>query len=236
MKCLLYAFALLVTIAISFPASAQLQSSEIQIASSPSASSAVQQSGLHDRARRYRLRSGDSFDLQFAFSPEFNQTIMIQPDGYVTLKSIGSMMAENLTIPELTQDITKAYSGILHEPVVTIDLRNFEMPYFVVAGQVGKPGKYDLRSDLTVTEGVAIAGGFTSASKHSQVVLFRPGTNGITEARVINVKKLLLHRDLSEDIHLSPGDFIYVPQNRISKIDRYLPTSSLGVYGYPQSF
>ena len=37
-----------------------------------------------------------------------------------------------------------------------------------------KPGKYDLRSDLTVTEAVAIAGGFTDKSKHSQVVLFRP--------------------------------------------------------------
>jgi polysaccharide export outer membrane protein len=86
---------------------------------------------------------------------------------------------------------------------------------------------------LTVTEGVAIAGGFTEASKHSQVVLFHPGPNGRTEARVIDVKKMLHSRDLAEDIHMQPGDMIYVPQNRISKIQRYLPTSSLGMYGYP---
>jgi ribosomal protein L16 Arg81 hydroxylase len=51
-------------------------------------------------------------------------------------------------------------------------------------------------------------------------VLFRPGPNGLTEARVIDVKKMLHSRDLAEDIHLQPGDMIYVPQNRISKIQR----------------
>lgn len=236
MKSISYAVVLLAAIQCFGPGSARPQSS-VTHTSSPSPSSfAVQQSLLHDRTPRYRLRSGDSFDLQFAFSPEFNQTVTIQPDGYITLKSVGTIMAEDLTIPELTANITKAYSGILHDPVVTIDLKNFEMPYFVVSGQVGKPGKFELRSDLTVTEGVAIAGGFTTASKHSQVVLFRPGANGMTEARVINVKKLLRSRDLAEDVHLRPGDFIYVPQNRISKIERYLPTSSLGLYGNPQLY
>lgn len=191
---------------------------------------------LNDRAQRYQLRKGDAFELEFAFSPEFNQTVTIEPDGYITLKSVGTIKAEGLTIPELTTSVERAYSGILHDPVVTVDLKDFEKPYFLAAGQVSKPGKYDLRSDLTITEGVAIAGGFTEASKHSQVVLFRPGNNGMTEARVVNVKKMMSSRNLTEDIYLRPGDMIFVPQNRISKIQRYLPTSSLGMYGFPSSF
>jgi len=210
-------------------------------ASEPSSPTAITASGrsapgLDNRAPRYRLRKGDSFEVQFAFSPEFNQTIAVQPDGYITLKSVGTIPAEGITVPDLTNNIEQAYSGILNKPVVTLDLKDFDKPYFVVAGQVGKPGKFDLRSDLTLTEGVAIAGGFTEASKHSQVVLFRPAANGMAEARLIDVKKMLRSRDLTEDIHLRTGDMIFVPQNRISKIQKYIPTSSLGLYGNPQFY
>jgi polysaccharide biosynthesis/export protein len=192
-----------------------------------------QQPTLQQRVPRYQLRRGDSFEIQFAFSPEFNQTVTVEPDGYITLKSAGTILVEGLTVPRLTEAIQQKYAGILHDPVVTIDLKDFEKPYFIAAGQVGKPGKYDLRSDLTLTEGVAIAGGFTEASKHSQVVLYRPGPNGVTEARLVNAKKMLRSHNLAEDIHLQPGDMIYVPQNWISKISRYLPTSSLGLYENP---
>lgn len=188
------------------------------------------------RAPRYQLRKSDSFEVDFALSPELNQTITVQPDGYITLKSAGTISAEGLTIPELAEKIHEAYAGILHNPIITIELKDFDKPYFVAAGQLGKPGKYDLRSDLTVTEAVAVAGGFTEASKHSQVVLFRPGQNGMTEARIINVKRMLKSHDLAEDVHLQPGDMIFVPQNNLSKILRYLPTSSLGLYGYPGAF
>jgi len=198
----------------------------------PSAAAA----GFQERNPRYRLLKGDSFDVDFAFSPEFNQTVVVQPDGYITLRGAGSMHVEGQTIPELTETIKKAYANILHNPVVTVALKDFEKPYFVAAGQVGKPGKYDLRSDLTLVEAVAIAGGFTEKSKHSQVVLFRRVSDQLVEARLFNVKQMLQSRDLSEDAHLRPGDMIFVPQNTISKIQRYLPTSSMGVYADPTHY
>ena len=205
------------------------------VASSGSASS-TSPPVLQERSPRYQLRKSDSFEVDFALSPELNQTITVQPDGYITLKSAGTIVAEGLTIPDLTEKIREAYTGILHNPIITIELKDFNKPYFIASGQLGKPGKYDLRSDLTVSEAVAVAGGFTEASKHSQVVLFRPGQNGMTEARIINVKKMLKAHDLAEDIHLEPGDMIFVPQNVYSKISRYLPTTSLGMYGYPGMF
>ena len=198
----------------------------------PSAASA----GFPERNPRYRLRKGDSFDVEFAFSPEFNQTVVVQPDGYITLRGGGSMRAEGQTIPELTETIKKAYANILHNPVLTVALKDFEKPYFIAAGQVGKPGKYDLRSDITLVEAVAIAGGFTESSKHSQVVLFRRVSDQWVEARLFNVKQMLQEHDLSEDAHLRPGDMIFVPQNTISKIQRYLPTTAMGVYADPTHY
>jgi hypothetical protein len=35
---------------------------------------------------------------------------------------------------------------------------------------------------------------------------------------------------------LRPGDMIYVPQNTISKIQRYIPTANMAAYVAPQTF
>ncbi len=202
----------------------------------PSSVSSSSDQGLQTRNPRYRLRKGDTFDLDFALSPEFNQTVAVQPDGYVTLKGVGSIFVEGQSVPEVTEIVKAAYVKTLHDPVIAIALKNFEMPYFIASGQVAKPGKYDLRSDLTVTEGVAIAGGFNDKAKHSQVVLFRPVPGGGYEAKLLNVKKLLATRNLSEDVHLQPGDMLYVPQTAFSMIRPFLPTSSMGAYYNPAIF
>lgn len=200
----------------------------------PSGSSAASPQGppgLHERNPRYKLRRGDSFDLDFPFSQEFDQNVSVQPDGYVTLKGAGSIFVEGQTVPELTETVKSAYANILHDPVVTIALKDFEKPYFIAAGQVGRPGKYDLRSSITITEAVAMAGGFNDKSKHSQVVLYRPVTGGY-EAKVVNVKKLLATRNLSEDLQVQPGDLVYVPQNTFSKIRPFIPTPNTGIGAY----
>ena len=101
---------------------------------------------------------------------------------------------------------------------------------------MAKPGKYDLRSPLTVTEAVAIAGGFNDSAKHSQVVLFHPTADGVFETKLLNVKRLLASRNLSEDIYLQPGDMLYVPQSTISKIRKYMPSSSMGAFYNPAVF
>jgi polysaccharide export outer membrane protein len=71
---------------IASPAIAQgtADSSDKPGSSSPiSLASAHTASGLHERNPRYRLRKGDTFDLDFELSPEFNQTVAVQPDGFV---------------------------------------------------------------------------------------------------------------------------------------------------------
>jgi polysaccharide export outer membrane protein len=166
-------------------------------------------------------------------SPEFNQTVTVQPDGYITLLYVGDVSAGGHTLPELTAIIKAAYSNILHNPEISVAPMDFEKPYFVVGGQVGKPGKFDWRGDVTVTEAVALAGGFTEASKHSQVLLFRRISDQWTQARIVNVKKMLNSRNLQEDPQLQPGDMLFIPKNALSKIKPFLPTSSIGAFVNP---
>ncbi len=186
-----------------------------------------------ERHPLYRLTKSDTVDVNFTFSPDFNQTVTVQPDGFVALKGAGSLLVEGLTVTEMQEAVANAYRGFLHEPEVTVTLKDFDKPYFLASGEVAKPGKYELRGDLTVNEAIAIAGGLTQQAKHSQVVLFRRISAYVAESHVLDVKRMLDSRDLHEDLHLQPGDFIFVPQSRISKIRKYVPTNSMGVYMNP---
>ena len=146
------------------------------------------------------------------------------------LKDAGSVEAQALTVPEFREAVKKAYAGYLRDPEAAVVLKDFERPYFVVGGQVGKPGKYELRSDTTVAEAVEIAGGFTTDAKHSQVVLFRRVNEDLIETRVLNLKKMLQRNSLREDAHLRAGDMVFVPQNRVSKIARFVSRPSVSMY------
>ena len=183
-----------------------------------------------ERRPLYRLNRSDVVALSFTLSPEFDQTLTIQPDGYVALKDAGLVLAQGLTLEEFRLAVGRAYTGYLHDPQVAVALKEFEHPYFVAGGEVGRPGKYELRAETTVIEAVEIAGGFTHEAKHSQVLLFRRVNDDLVEARVFNLKKMLKEKRLGEGSQLRPGDLVFVPQNSISKIERFLSKPSLSMY------
>lgn len=170
---------------------------------------------------RYHLKNGDSLDLTFVYVPEFNQSVTIQPDGYVTLRAVGDIRAGGSTLPELKKNIEARYTGILKDPDVSIEIKDFEKPFFLAQGEVQKPGKYDLRSDIKLSEAVAIAGGLSQNAKHSQVLLFRRGSGDDVEVKEIDLKKVLQGKDLAGDVKIQAGDMVFVPKSRISKVKEY---------------
>lgn len=183
-----------------------------------------------ERRPLYRLNCSDVVTVSFTLSPEFDQTLTIQPDGYVALKDAGPVLARGLTLEEFRAAVRQAYTGYLHDPQVAVALKEFEHPYFVAGGEVARPGKYELRADTSIMEAVEIAGGFTHEAKHSQVLLFRHVNDDLVEARVFDLKKMLKARSLGEAPQLRPGDMVFVPQNSISKIERLLSKPSLSMY------
>jgi polysaccharide export outer membrane protein len=185
---------------------------------------------FQQRYPRYRLESGDSFDVAFELSPEFNQSVTVQPDGYITLRGAGDVHVAGQTVPELTETLRQTYGKILKNPIISIVLKDFEKPYFIADGQIGKPGKYELRGDTTLTQAIAMAGGFQDSAKHSQVLLFRRVDNDWVSAKIFNVKEMEKEGNLKEDPFLHPGDMLFVPKNRFSKIRPFIPSASMGTF------
>jgi polysaccharide biosynthesis/export protein len=183
------------------------------------------------RNPRYAICAGDTFDVNFELSPEFNQTVTVQPDGFITLKGVGDVHVAGETVPELTQTLRSSYDKILNDPLISVVLKDFEKPYFTASGQFNRPGKYDLRGNVTLTEAVAMAGGFNETAKHSQVLLFRRVNDQWLEAKLYDVKKMMKDGKLGEDPTLRPGDQIFVPKNLLSKIKPFIPNAGVGAYG-----
>ena len=206
--------------------------SEMTAASAPGSggTSGTAADGFQSRAPRYKLEAGDVFDISFELNPEFNQTVTVQPDGFITLRGVGDVMVKGQTVPELTETLRTDYSKILNAPMISVILKDFEKPYFIADGQVSKPGKYELRGDVTLTEAVAMAGGFLDTAKHSQVLLFRRASQGWYHAETFDLKRMEKTGNLKEDPTLHAGDMLFVPKNRFTKIRTFLPGSSLGAF------
>src|SRR5438094_7982540 len=69
---------------------------------------------------RYRLQPGDVLEIQYRYSPEFNQTVTVQPDGYVTLEVGGDLKIAGMTVDQTRQAILKKASARLQDPIATV--------------------------------------------------------------------------------------------------------------------
>jgi polysaccharide export outer membrane protein len=173
----------------------------------------------------------DVLALSFPLSPELNQKVTIQPDGYINLQTAGSLYVQGMTVPELVEAIKKAYEHILHDPIVDVDLVDFQKPFFVVSGQVTKPGQYDLRADITVSEAIAVAGGFMPTAKTQVFLYHRVSTNWV-EVKKLKLNDILRGKNVEEDVQMQPGDMIFVPEKFITNFRKYVPYNP-GIYVNP---
>jgi polysaccharide export outer membrane protein len=187
--------------------------------------------GFGSRDARYRIQPNDVVEIQFRYTPEYNYTGTIQPDGYISLQVVGDVKIGGLTLSEASAAVAKQASARLRDPEVNVILKDFVKPHFVVAGEVARPGTFDLRGEVTAVQAIAMSGGFKESSKQTQVVLLRRVNKDYAEVKVLDLKKLMSPSNIREDIVIQPDDMLVVPQNRISKLEPYVRVGSTGLYG-----
>jgi polysaccharide biosynthesis/export protein len=187
---------------------------------------------LHRRPE-YTLHVGDVIGLDYRYTPEFNQTVTVQPDGYINLNIVGNIRVTGLTIEALHDQIIDRASRRLNNPELNITLKQFEQPYIVVAGEVDRPGKIDLRDNTTALQAIMLAGGFKDSAKDTQVLLFRRINADTAEVRKLNLHNVKKQADLERDTELEPGDMLLVTRNKLEHFSHFMKASNLGVYFNP---
>jgi len=187
---------------------------------------------LHQRPI-YTLHTGDVIALNYRYTPEFNQTVTVQPDGRVNLNIVGDVKVAGMSVDEVRKRIVDLASARLNHPELTITLEHFEQPYIVVAGEVDHPGKFDLRDNTTALQAIMLAGGFKDSARDTQVLLFRRINADQAEVRKLDLHNVKKHADLERDTELEPGDMLLVTRNKLEHFSRFMKASNLGVYFNP---
>lgn len=168
----------------------------------PAAASSARPSGA--------LAPGDEITVTFTSAPELNTKQKIQPNGNVSLPTIGDVSASGRTINSLQSSLTSLYQPHLQDPTVVVSLESAAAGVYV-SGEVLRPGKIPLDRPMSALEAVMEAGGFTKFANPKQVIVVR-NEKGRNKRYVLNMNDALSGAD-STPFYVRPFDVIYVKQS-----------------------
>ncbi|MEK7723945.1 MAG: polysaccharide biosynthesis/export family protein [Acidobacteriota bacterium] len=169
----------------------------------------------------YRIKSGDKLSIKFLNHPELNEpALTVRPDGLISLQMIDDIKAEGLTADELKKIIGKGYEETLLNAVISVNIVEFIPPAVFIGGQVGRPGKYFLREGNSLLKVIFMAGGFTRDANRKLVLYARADNKGKWKVSEVNVLKMIEKLSDNNDIVLNDGDYIFIPDSKLSKFNR----------------
>ena len=182
----------------------------------------------------YQLQTGDTLDVKYRTTPEYDQTVTILPDGDVSLTLLGNVHLSGLTVQQAHDAVTLLAAKRLRDPDVSLSVKEGEKDHFSVVGEVTTPGRFELHGRLTAVEALAMAGGFKNTSSQNNVVLVHrlSETSEYGEATAIDFRRLRKLNASTELPTMHPGDVLIVSTNKFSKLERVVRLSSIGLY-YP---
>jgi polysaccharide biosynthesis/export protein len=161
------------------------------------------------------LGPGDQIEVSLLGTALPPATLGVGPDGKIYFNLLPGLDVWGLTLPETKARLEKELATYQNNPQISVALRAVGSKQVWVLGRLNKPGIYPLTGPTTLLEVLAQAGGpARSASqisteelsdlRHSFVV-----RNG--QFLPVNFDRLLRHGDMTQNIYLQPGDFVYVP-------------------------
>ena len=164
----------------------------------------------------FLLGPEDVLDIVVWKNEDLSQkAVVVRPDGMISMPLIGEISAGGLTANQLANQIASRLKEFKERPAVTVSVKEVNSYYVYVLGEVGKPGKYQLKSHATVLQAVAVANGFTvyAAKNKMKVLRQMQGEDGKTHEIRIPARYDDLVSGSGEigDFVLKTGDVIVVP-------------------------
>jgi polysaccharide export outer membrane protein len=156
----------------------------------------------------YRLGPEDQLQFFVWKEPDLSTTVVVRPDGKVSLPLIGEIEAVGKTAKQLQEETTKRLHQFVTDPVVSVIVTQVNSPKISVLGQVKRPDMYRLKQRMTVLDAIALAGGFTEYADRDKVVIIRNGKWGVQRIK-LNLKPLI--QDGKNSLaYVQPADTVYV--------------------------
>jgi polysaccharide biosynthesis/export protein len=189
-------------------------------------------------AQGYRIQPGDVLQMEVLEDPSLNRSLMVLPDGTISLPLVGSVRASGKSVEAMKGAISAALSpNFATAPTVYLSVGQLNpvtsavnnaaaqaaaanyQPYNTVSiyamGEFNTQGKVDVKSGTTLLQFLAETGGLSRFAATKRIQLRRPNRKTGTET-VYNYNYKAVQAGASAPvIVLRDGDVIVAPERKL---------------------
>jgi len=180
---------------------------------------------LQAQSTVYRIGPRDVLTLTIYAGGQKQQVtqLTVSSQGMINVPFIGPVRAQCLTIPQLEKLVKDPLAAnFFVDPEINIVITEYHSLQYYISGAIGSPGLYEMKSEATLMELIAKAGG-VSSNRGNIAYILHQSTNHVESEKEnhslfsdkdplkIDLKKLLDKGDMSQNITLQSGDVVYIP-------------------------
>lgn len=167
-------------------------------------------------ANEFLLGPEDVVEVNVWRNQDLSRTVIVRPDGMISLPLIGDVQASGLTAAQVGEKISKRLTEYKENPAVSVSVKEINSYYIYVVGEVIHPGKFALKSYATVLQGISLAGGFTQYASRNRMAVLRwsasKGSGNERQVRIpVSYDDLISGKGRVGNFTLMSGDTIVVP-------------------------
>lgn len=171
----------------------------------------------------YKIQPGDTLQLEVLEDSSLNRSLLVLPDGSVTVPMLGSIKASGRTVDDLRAAVAEGLApSFASKPTVYLSVGAVAAPTtstgstitVYAMGEVAKPGQAAVPPGTTLLQFLATSGGFTNFAATRRVELLRIDASGQQRIYRYNYQALM-SGDSIPAVVLKSGDVIVVPQRRL---------------------
>jgi polysaccharide export outer membrane protein len=162
----------------------------------------------------YQTGPGDSLQIFVWRNPELSETVVVRPDGRMSIPLVEDVVAVGQTPTELGREIEKRLSKYVTNPIVTVMPKSFVGPFAQqvrVIGEAATPKALPYRANMTVLDAMIEVGGLTKYAAGNRATLVRT-VNDVQESHQVHLESLIKDGDIGSNVALAPGDILIIPQ------------------------
>ncbi|MEP1552240.1 MAG: polysaccharide biosynthesis/export family protein [Paraglaciecola sp.] len=128
---------------------------------------------LAQDSQSYLLSTDDVISINVFDEADLNvESAKITDDGTVSVPLLGPVQVKGKTVSEVEVLLTQLFGAdYLKKPSITVTVDEYRP--FYINGEVGSPGSYAFRTNMTVQMAITIAGGFTERASKSNIYLLK---------------------------------------------------------------
>ncbi|MBA4136597.1 MAG: hypothetical protein C0518_04695 [Opitutus sp.] len=185
---------------------------------------------LNPPAQSFTLGPGDQIAIELLDEPASRTISTVGPDGKIYFYLTPGLDVWGKTIAQVREELERGTEQYFRERrPVSVTLRSSQSERVWILGRVNRPGVYPLPGSVTLLEALALADGPASASPTaalSSAIGVDVGTPMDDSADLrrafvmrdgqrlpVDLDRLLNQGDLSQNIRLRGGDFIFLPSS-----------------------